>query len=354
MRKVNPLETLKIITKIILLMSICIKVSAQSPYAMFGDNSKMLEANSESVPSIYRVGVQSTNGVNLYADFDMNKGMATLYDAEGNVLRQDSIGENTKAMFTTIDPHAESYYHLSPYSYCGGDPVNAIDPDGKIVIFINGMHNGSGGTYRYWDNFDSQVMVHFKDFNAKYYDGARGGTKGLGLGKWSVLDDPYVPNSVKKQVVNSIYSNLSAEDRYNDGYNTGANEVKNIISSLGEGEMIRIISHSMGGAYAKGFVQSLVDYIRIHPEYSYILGNIVEYDFAPFQPNQQSAVNGIPTFQYSHRWDLVAGDSPISGAKQQATSNEWSSGHSITNFIQYVQSLPAGKYKVVNGQIVPQ
>lgn len=34
---------------IILLMSICIKASAQSPYAMFGDNSKMLEAKSEPV-----------------------------------------------------------------------------------------------------------------------------------------------------------------------------------------------------------------------------------------------------------------------------------------------------------------
>lgn len=85
MRKVNPLEPQKIITMIILLMSTCIKVSAQSPYAMFGDNSKMLEAKRESVPSIYRVGVQSTNGVNLYADFDMNKGLATLYDAEGNI-----------------------------------------------------------------------------------------------------------------------------------------------------------------------------------------------------------------------------------------------------------------------------
>lgn len=56
----------------------------------------------------------------------------------------------------------------------------------------------------------------------------------------------------------------------------------------------------------------------------------------------------------AHRLDLVAGDGPVSGAKLQATSNEWSSGHSITNFMQYVQSLPVGKYKVVNGQIVPQ
>lgn len=102
----------KIITMMIFLMSICTKVYAQSPYAMFGDNSKMLEAKRESVPSIYRLGVQSTNGVSLYADFDMNKGIATLYDAEGNILRQDSISDNTKAMFTTMDPHAESYYHM--------------------------------------------------------------------------------------------------------------------------------------------------------------------------------------------------------------------------------------------------
>ena len=118
MRKVNPLEPQKIITRIILLMSTCIKVSAQSPYAMFGDNSKMLEAKRESVPSIYRVGVQSTNGVNLYADFDMNKGLATLYDAEGNILRQDSIGENTKAInFTYGNQKNSNIVNCRIYSF---------------------------------------------------------------------------------------------------------------------------------------------------------------------------------------------------------------------------------------------
>ena len=33
--------------------------------------------------------------------------------------------------FTTMDPMAEKYYGTSPYAYCGGDPVNAIDPDGR-------------------------------------------------------------------------------------------------------------------------------------------------------------------------------------------------------------------------------
>ncbi len=76
-----------------------------------------------------------------------------MYDAEGNILRQDSISENAKAMFTTIDPHAESYYHLSPYSYCGGNPINAIDPDGRdywttndlsqILQFLNAVGSGN-------------------------------------------------------------------------------------------------------------------------------------------------------------------------------------------------------------------
>ena len=34
------------------------------------------------------------------------------------------------AQFTQMDPLCEQYPHLSPYVYCAGNPVNAIDPDG--------------------------------------------------------------------------------------------------------------------------------------------------------------------------------------------------------------------------------
>ena len=44
--------------------------------------------------------------------------------------------------FSTIDPLAEKYYHLSPYAYCAGDPVNLVDPDGRFydewIIHSNG------------------------------------------------------------------------------------------------------------------------------------------------------------------------------------------------------------------------
>lgn len=137
MRKIIPIEMQKIITMIILLTGTCVKASAQSPYAIFGDNSKILEANSEAVPSIYRVSIHTPNGNTFYADFDLNKGIATLSEKNGNVILQDSISKNAKAMFTTIDPEAERYFNLSPYSYCSGNPVNSIDPDGRSTWVIN-------------------------------------------------------------------------------------------------------------------------------------------------------------------------------------------------------------------------
>lgn len=35
----------------------------------------------------------------------------------------------------TMDPLAEKYYHISPYTYCVGNPINRIDPTGEDPIF---------------------------------------------------------------------------------------------------------------------------------------------------------------------------------------------------------------------------
>ena len=46
--------------------------------------------------------------------------------------------------FTTMDPLCEKYYHISPYAYCGGNPVNRVDPDGEDIwkFDINGNFCG--------------------------------------------------------------------------------------------------------------------------------------------------------------------------------------------------------------------
>lgn len=37
------------------------------------------------------------------------------------------------ASWLSPDPFSEKYYGISPYAYCNGDPVNFVDPDGRIV-----------------------------------------------------------------------------------------------------------------------------------------------------------------------------------------------------------------------------
>ncbi len=38
------------------------------------------------------------------------------------------------------DPHAESYYDLSPYSWVGNNPINVIDPTGMDTVHINNVN----------------------------------------------------------------------------------------------------------------------------------------------------------------------------------------------------------------------
>ena len=50
---------------------------------------------------------------------------------ESNIYDSFARFQNTTGRFMSIDPKAEEFYHISPYTYCAGDPVNLVDPDGE-------------------------------------------------------------------------------------------------------------------------------------------------------------------------------------------------------------------------------
>jgi RHS repeat-associated protein len=255
-----------------------------------------------------------------------------------------------------IDPKAELYFQITPYAYAANTPVNAIDPDGHLVIFVAGQNTGGGGTHKYWDNpktgkaFDWEVQWHFNDLKpARYYEG----------GGWN------------NTFVEGESSNLNLGNRVDAGHLEGTLDAESIIKSLSRTggvitESIKVVAHSMGAAYAKGLITAIIEYAKAHPEECRGL-SITEYDFAAYQQNHLSAIPGVPLYQFDNEGDGVVGG--ILGflmggshhAKEKGREEKGSNdnvnpdgGHAIADFIKAVGTLEAGTYKFIDGKFVKQ
>jgi len=268
-------------------------------------------------------------------EFDQMHGL-NLYDYSARYM-EPALGR-----FTTVDPLAEKYYSVSPYVYCANSPINAIDPEGKLVIFVNGFHWGDGGDRDYWDKngggFATAVERHLGEYNSIFYDGS----VGYGVSVNNLLGFRQI--DLETAVLEK--HSLSSDYRYSAGYEQGIKDFDRIKNTLKKDETIKIIAHSMGAAYAKGFVQALLN-SKIDP-------SIIEFeaDFAPFQPTKQTAVKNVDTYQFSHNKDYIAGNKNIKGAKMIDTSSDENQGHSISSFLQQIMNLPQGSYKIEENQII--
>jgi len=276
---------------------------------------------------------------------------ARLYDAQ--------IGRWHKS-----DSKAELYFATSPYVYALNQPSNAIDPDGNLVIFVNGNHFGTAGR-GYWLGseqykvgerysgskygeewytpvyksksiaFDNLVMDQLGDHNARYYDGSIGGFHPLADGK--------------------RFSSL-ARGRESFGYGYGKEDAKQIIESLARDkngnitETIKIITHSMGGAFGKGLVKALKEYIKENHLEQQVKITLVA-DFDPYQAGDLTADPDIKTMQFIHKnnWNLTGmgwlANEREKGDVETPESKSSSSDHSIFTFLADISQLAEGTYK---------
>ena len=122
-------------------------------------------------------------------------------------------------------------------------------------------------------------------------------------------------------------------------------------------EILRIATHSMGAAYGKGFATAIMDYYRKHKDL-YKGFKIIEYDFAPYNAEQQVAVDGVITWQIHDVNDIIANCTPILGSYYLPviSGNNGIASHYIDNnaFWNMLQYLAPGKYHVVDGNIVAE
>jgi RHS repeat-associated protein len=257
------------------------------------------------------------------------------------------------------DNKAELYFATSPYVYALNQPTHAVDPDGNLVIFINGMHTGDGGKPQYWRSydkkgnetgaFDKTFSNHFNDHRIMYRDGAMGGSKNS-ISAWGIGDGNLLPSS-----------------RMLAGEQQGEKDVASLIANLSRDkngnitESIKIVSHSMGAAYAKGYIMAIIEYAKDHPELAKGL-KITEYDFAAFQQNHLEAIDGVPLFQFDNEKDNVVGHAlgfllSSKHAKQKGRDEKNSKdnvnpegGHSIMDFMNAISNLSEGTYKYIDGK----
>jgi hypothetical protein len=153
----------------------------------------------------------------------------------------------------------------------------------------------------------------------------------------------------------------SAAGRFAAGLADGTNDSKTIIDNLARDknhnitESIKIITHSMGGAYGKGFVAALKAYINTLPKdvQKQIKITLVA-DFDPFQAGELTADPDIKTTQFKHDnpWNIFGmgwlaneDEKGLDPQKDIITNSGTSTDHAIISFLNDINNLAEGTYK---------
>lgn len=252
-----------------------------------------------------------------------------------------------------VDNKSELYFNTSPYAYALNQPTNAIDPDGNLVIFINGL---GGGGASYWKEYKRVLRV-----NSNFWNGSSISYRKELINEFdeSVMDQlndhrpMYIDGSP-----NTLDYSLSSENRYQHGKKLGLEQAETIIASLAKDkgnitESIKIITHSMGGVYGKGFVAGLKEYIKNSkdPQVKRVLISLVA-DFDPFQAgsNRGKADPNIYTQQFIHAgFSDLKGWGNLANQKEEGAdkiiNNKAKASHFIETFMDNINNLEEGTYQ---------
>lgn len=240
------------------------------------------------------------------------------------------------AVWLGTDRLSELYYHIGSYAYCANNPINAIDADGRLIIFVGGFEPNRSvtsaiiGTMMLSNSLPSQMKAAMmasaapnRDFSKKdYYD-------------WGSVNELYI-DTYNDQ--NALYTQgrttlpgSSASKRYNMGLEAGRNLVQQILAGeveLTDDETIKLVGHSQGAAYAAGIAQALID-----AGYQDRIG-FVDY-IAAHQPSGFSHPQGVLGRQFGSTRDILSrrGKKKINNIKDENYHTDGFGspfGHSIT------------------------
>jgi hypothetical protein len=197
-----------------------------------------------------------------------------------------SCEEKEVQMWMNVDPLAEDYPSISPYCYVANNPINAIDPDGRKILFVNGHYNGalgwligSSSPYKdYWGKgFGEAAQKFFNDYS-------------------SLKNYNYINGS------SSYGGDQSGADREQLGYDYAVANYHLLIEGLAEGEAFQMVTHSEGSAYGAGVARYLI-------EKGHKVENVVH--LSADEGDEFETPWGPDTYQLGYYGDWVTGNKEI-------------------------------------------
>lgn len=232
-----------------------------------------------------------------------------------------------------VDPAADLLESSSVYVYSLNNPINFIDKDGELPIYVNGRVSSDSerGNERYWNaellNTIRGSGIANPGGEEHFVDGDRGGSLNGRM---------------------STRTALKSHIRHQGGVNAAKNDFQEILSKLAKDpesgkiiEKIQIYSHSRGGAFSTGYTEELMKLISQYADQFDDPSQVIEYilHLAPHQSNGINAVDGVDTYGISHTSDVLSGND-IYGATNFTTGegNAFTS-HQNSSFVKDVGSF---------------
>lgn len=249
------------------------------------------------------------NGKELQTDLSLN------WSDYGARMYMSDVGR-----WLSEDPKAELQEMSSPYVYSLNNPINFVDKNGELPIYINGRVSSSSerANEKYWNvellrtiassgiaNPGGEIHYVDGDVGMAYSGKTRKFEVNAGSGEW-------------------------AGRREEAGAIIGKKEFEEIMARLARDpktgkitEKIQIYTHSRGAAFGAGYTTALLKAIQEHSSEFADASNVIDfvYNMAPHQSNSITAPEGVDSYSHEHSGDAWSGND-MKGLKGAFTSNE--------------------------------